>query len=62
MKTKRIINAAFWAAIAIGITILVCVEWHKQGCDERSLIAAIAWFMCAPAALCATIDAAIQGK
>lgn len=61
-KTKRIINAAFWAAIAITITIYVCIVWHQQGCEWNSLIAAIFWYMTAPAALCATIDATIQGK
>lgn len=61
-KTKRIINAAFWAAIAIAITIYVCIVWHNMGCEVKSLIAAIFWYMSAPAALCAVFDATIQGK
>lgn len=62
MKTKRIINAAFWAALSIGICIGVCIQWHAQGCGIESLIAAIAFYTGAPFAIGYTIDAAIQGK
>lgn len=62
MKTKRIINAAIWAAISISICIMVCVQWHAQGCGIESMIAAIAFHTCVPFAIGYTIDAAIQGK
>ena len=62
MKTKRIINAAFWSVGSIATCIGVCLQWHAQGCMEESLIAAIAYYTLIPAALAATIDAAIQGK
>lgn len=61
-KTKRIINAAFWAVLSIAITIYVCIVWHNMGCGLYSLIAAVVWYIIAPAALCAVIDETIQGK
>ena len=62
MKTKRIINGAFWATLSLATCIGTCVYWHNAGCGWESLIAAIAYYTACPAAIWATIDAAIQGK
>lgn len=62
MKTKRIINAAFWGAIGLAACIGTCIVWHKNGCQIESMIAAIAFHTCVPFAIGYTIDAAIQGK
>ena len=48
MKTKRIINGAFWGAIGLAACIGTCIVWHKNGCQIESLIAAIAYYTGAP--------------
>lgn len=61
-KTKRIINAVFWAVLSIAITIYVCIVWHNMGCGLYSLIAAIVWYIIAPFAIGYTIDSCICGR
>ena len=41
MKTKRIINGAFWASVVLATCIGTCIHWHNIGCGWESLIAAI---------------------
>lgn len=60
MKKARIINAATWTAIATTLSVMVCLEWHKNGCDAWSLIAAIAFYASASTALAMTIDDKIK--
>lgn len=62
MKTVRIINAAFWAVVAIALCIAVTVEWIKQGCPEQSLIIGCVFYLAISAAFCRVIDLSIQGK
>lgn len=60
MKKARIINAATWTAIATTLSVMVCLDWHANGCDAWSLIAAIAFYTSASAALAMTIDDMIK--
>lgn len=60
MKKARIINAATWTAIATTLSVMVCLEWNANGCDAWSLIAAIAFYASASAALAMTIDDKIK--
>lgn len=60
MKKARIINAATWTAIATTLSVMVCLEWHDNGCDAWSLVAAIAFYASASAALAMTIDDKIK--
>lgn len=60
MKKARIINAATWTAIATTLSVMVCLEWHTNGCDAWSLIAAIAFYASASVALAMTIDDKIK--
>jgi hypothetical protein len=62
MKTKRIINGAFWGAIGLAACIGTCIVWHKNGCQIESLIAAIAYYTGAPFAIGYTIDSCICGR
>lgn len=62
MKTKRIINGAFWGALGLAACIGSCIVWHQNGCQIESLIAAIVYYTGAPFAIAYTIDACIQGK
>lgn len=62
MKTVRIINAAFWAVVAIALCIAVTVEWIKQGCPEQSVVIGCVYYLASSAALCRVIDQSIQGK
>lgn len=63
MKTVRIINAAFWAVVAIALCIAVVIEWSgKIACPAQSLVIACAFYMASCAALCGVIDQTIQGK
>lgn len=62
MKTKRIINAALWAAITLTICAMVVVEWYSQGCGASSLIAAIAMYTICTAAIGFCIDQTIRDR
>lgn len=62
MKTKRIINASFWAVVAIALCIAVVIEWAKQGCPAQSLVMGCTFYLTSCAALCGVIDQTIQGK
>lgn len=62
MKTVRIINAAFWAVVAIALCIAVTVEWIKQGCLAQSVIIGCVYYLASSAALGRVIDLTIQGK
>lgn len=62
MKTVRIINAAFWAVVAIALCIAVTVEWIKQGCPEQSVVIGCVYYLASSVALCVVIDQTIQGK
>lgn len=62
MKTVRIINAAFWAAVAIALCIAVTVEWIKQGCLVQSVVIGCVYYLASSVALCGVIDKTIQGK
>ena len=60
MKKARLLNAATWTAIATALSIITCLDWHANGCDAWSLIAAIAFYTSASAALAMTIDDMIK--
>lgn len=60
MTRARKINATIWAIVAIAVITMVCVQWHRQGCEASSLIAAIAFYASASAALWKTTDSAIN--
>lgn len=62
MKTKRIINGVIWATICIVLCTGVTIEWHSQGCEVSSLIAAIAMYTICTAAIGFCIDQTIRGK
>lgn len=60
MKTKRLINAAIFAAIAIILITYVCFEWNKQGCETESLFAAIGMYGSCLTGVWITIDQTIK--
>lgn len=62
MKTVRIINAAFWAVVAVALCIAVTLEWTKQGCPAESVIIGCVYYLAVNVALCVVIDQTIQGK
>ena len=62
MKLYRIINASFWAIVAVALSIAVVIEWSKNGYPAQSLVLACAFYTASCAALCGVIDQTIQGK
>lgn len=40
MKAKRIINLVVWLVVAVALVVVVCLEWHRQGCGWWSFVAA----------------------
>lgn len=62
MKKTRIIIGCIFAAIAVGITMCVCVEWASIGCGVESLVMAILFYSSTLTGLWYTIDSAICGK
>lgn len=62
MKLYRIINASFWAIVAVALSIAVVIEWSSKAAPAQSLVLACAFYMAACAALCGVIDQTIQGK
>ena len=63
MKLYRIINASFWAIVAVALSIAVVIEWGKNAaCPAQSLVLACAFYTASCAALCGVIDQTIQGK
>ena len=62
MKLYRIINASFWAIVAVALSIAVVIEWSKNGCPAQSLVLGCTFYMASCAALCGVIDQTIQGK
>lgn len=43
MKKRTIFRTA-WAICSLALTAFVCVEWHRQGCGVRSLVAAVSFY------------------
>ena len=41
---KQIFNRIFWAAVALGLCTLVCVQWLNAGCGWQSLAMAAAFY------------------
>jgi hypothetical protein len=62
MKLYRIINASFWAIVAVALSIAVVIEWSSKAAPAQSLVMACAFYTAACAALCGVIDQTIQGK
>lgn len=40
----RIINGIIWATIAVTLIVYVCIEWHANGCEWKSLALAIGMY------------------
>lgn len=62
MKAKRIINAVFWAVLAIVLVVYVCIEWHRQGCSVSSLALAAALYLAGCGAFWFIFDEHIRGN
>lgn len=56
MSTKRVINAAIAITIAVILLAMVVYYWREQGCDYRSLSAAIVMYPAFVAAIWGVID------
>ena len=60
MKAKRIINGAFWAIIAVALSVIVCLEWHNNGCDRTALLVAIIFYTVISAGFAYIVDQTIK--
>ena len=60
MKKPRLLNAAIWAGVGITTIVLVCYQWHQQGCGRESLIAAIVEYSAITICLGGVVDATIK--
>lgn len=38
MKKVRILNAAFWLALATILTVVACIGWSRNGCELQQLL------------------------
>lgn len=62
MKVKRIINASFWAAVAIALCIAVVIVWAKTCAPVKSIVLGCTFYLLLSVGLCTVIDQHIQGK
>ena len=60
MKKTRILTAIIFIAIALTIIPMVCYQWHVQGCQVSSLIAAIVMYTSIDLGIWAVTDQSIK--
>ena len=60
MKAKRIINGVFWAILAVSLSVIVCLEWHKNGCDWKALLLATLFYAVISAGFAYIVDKTIK--
>lgn len=60
MKKTRILTAIIFIAIALTIIPMVCIQWHIQGCQVSSLIAAIMFYSTLTAGMWYFVDLQIK--
>lgn len=60
MKAKRIIVGAVAAIVALALCASVCVIWHNNGCEFKSLIMACMWYIACTASVWMVIDEKIR--
>ena len=62
MKLKRIINALFWAVVAIALCIAVVITWAKTCVPVKSIVFGCTFYLLNCVGLCVVIDQTIKGK
>lgn len=61
MKKKNIFKTE-WVVVSLALIALVCVEWHRQGCDMWSLVAAISFYGILSAWLMIAVEDAMERR
>lgn len=62
MKKARIINAIVWSILAVAISAGVVITWNTDGCEVKSLILGVAFYLTTTLCLGACVDQCLQGK
>lgn len=62
MKKTRNIIAAVIGILSLIINTMVCIQWWKQGCEAKSLVAAVIFYSSMCFALWFVIDDIIKDK
>lgn len=60
MKTKRVINIAFWVALCICLSVLVSIHWANQACPVPNIIVGVVVYAVLCGLFCLFVDLNIR--